>query len=747
MKPRNPVVTAIAACVATLAAGTATAQAPRGAVLEEVLVTAQRRVQTVQDVALTVTAMSSADLQRGGVTDFRDLQTLVPGLTFGGQGSNAQPAIRGVSTLLSVAGAENPNAVYVDGVYHAAQNLLNMDLPDVERIEVLKGPQGTLFGRNATGGAIQIFTRNPSFEPTGDIAVETGYYTGSGSSRSSPRYQVKGFVSGPLAEDTLAASLSGSYQWVDGFMTNDATGERTGRIEKSSLRGKLLFTPNDSTEITLTGYYVDMPDIQGQLLGVPYRGFSAANAPEFQGPPLGGDGVVPSKPHHTAHGPGVDVAEFREYGGVLRAQFEFDAGTLTAITGYNDSFTNNHNNVDGAKSPQFCLATFACVEYDFTPETKELSQELNFASADIGNWSYVAGLFYYDAEGGTRGIIQQSLVPGGVLAQDNSYETRALAAYGEVTFTPTERLTLVAGLRWNRDEADDEAAQTLAAPAVSKSLSNTSTTPRVSATYAFSDSLNGYATYTRGFKSGLTGASNVANNYAPVDPEEIDAFEVGAKYATPGLAWNLAAFYYDYQNKQEQTFTGTSNIVKNTGAVEIYGVDADLSAPLSDSLSLRAALSWLPQAEYEDFPDASGNSPQYIPFPPNPMACIGLGCGGLMPVVFDASGDRLIRAPKLTSSLTLAYEAPLGEGILDASATLFYSSEVLLDITGFIQQDAYTSLTAQAGYSFGGGLRLGAYGRNLTDEEYFAAGLVSGSGFVVNYAPPRELGLTLSYAY
>src|SRR5690606_15347150 len=113
-------------------------------------------------------------------------------------------------------------------------------------------------------------------------------------------------------------------------------------------------------------------------------------------------------------------------------------------------------------------------------------------------------------------------------------------------------------------------------------------------------------------------------------------------------------------------------------AVEIYGVDADLSAPLSDSLSLRAALSWLPQAEYEDFPDASGNSPQYIPFPPNPMACIGLGCGGLMPVVFDASGDRLIRAPKLTSSLTLAYEAPLGEGILDASATLFYSSEVLL---------------------------------------------------------------------
>src|SRR5690606_41494906 len=117
MKPRNPYVTAIAACVATLAAVTATAQAPRGAVLEEVLVTAQRRVQTAQDVALTVTAMSSADLQRGGVTDFRDLQTLVPGLTFGCQGSNAQPAIRGAPTLLSVAGAQHPNSVHVAGEY------------------------------------------------------------------------------------------------------------------------------------------------------------------------------------------------------------------------------------------------------------------------------------------------------------------------------------------------------------------------------------------------------------------------------------------------------------------------------------------------------------------------------------------------------------------------------------------------------------------------------------------------------
>src|SRR5690606_2980200 len=346
---------------------------------------------------------------------------------------------------------------------HAAQNLLNMDLPDVERIEVLKGPQGTLFGRNATGGAIQIFTRNPSFEPTADIGLETGYYTGSGSSRSSPRYQVRGFVSGPLVEDLVAASLSASYQFVDGFMTNDVNGERTGRIEKHSVRGKLLFTPNDATEITLTGYYLDMPDIQGQLLGIPYNGLTAASDPVFLAPPFGGDGVVPVEPYHSASLPGYDKAEFREYGGILRAQFDLDAGTLTAITGYNDSSTHNLNNVDGAKSPAFCLATFACIQYDFKPVTEELSQEINFASVDLGRLSYVAGLFYYDAKGSTLGRIQESLVPGGILANDGHYQTTAYAAYGELTYAATDNTTLLLGLRYSKEEQDDYAGATASA--------------------------------------------------------------------------------------------------------------------------------------------------------------------------------------------------------------------------------------------------------------------------------------------
>jgi len=712
--------------------------------LAEVVVTAQRRAERLQDVPLTVNAVSREELARAGVTTFRDIQTVVPGFTFSGQGSTSQPSIRGVSTSLSAAGSENPNALYVDGVYQTAQSLLGGDLPDVARIEVLKGPQGTLFGRNATGGAIQIFTRDPSFTPSLDLTAEGGYFTGDGGSASAPRLQVRGFVSTPLVEDFLAFSLSGGWNSTKGYMHDDADGERTGVIKRGNVRAKLLFTPGDNARIVLGGYYLQMNN-QGGLLGTPWRGLSAAA--QFPG------SVVPTEPWHTATDAGAfDVAKFTQYGFTGRGEFTFEPGVVTAITGYNNAQTYNVFSVHNARAAIGCLVTFACINYHFEPVTKEFSQELNFASKDFGVLSFTTGLFYYHATGGTLGIIQENLIPGGVPVQKTNFKKDAYAAYGEATIKPTENLAFIVGLRQSHEKLDDS---TTVPAVVARKRSFNATTPRLSVRYTLSPDLNVYATYSKGFKSGLTGVTNTGSGFNPVAPETLDSYEVGLKYGASRLTFNASAFYYDYKNKQEQTFTGTSANIQNTGPVRIYGVDLDGTALLTDHLTARASLSYIPVAKYRDFPGASGQSTLTIPFPPGgAFACAGGGCGGFFPGSgtqigpFDATGLRLMRSPKITASGGLSYEADLGDGRLDASANVYYSSAVKHDITGVIRQDGYVTIGAQAGYRFSSnGVRVGVYGRNLTNEAVLVAGLTSGSGFIATYGAPRELGVSVNYGF
>jgi len=220
----------------------------------EIVVMAQKRAERLVDVPISVTAQNAAQLTQAGVVNTADLTRVVPGLTFTFQGAWAQPNIRGISTNVTGPGSDNPIALYLDGVYMGNQIGIASDLPNVDHVEVLKGPQGTLFGRNATGGAIQIFTKPPSFTPTGAITATGGWFTGSGASRSAYEAGLKGYYSGPIT-DKLAASLSGSYDTVSGYFTNDATGGHFGRIRSEAIRGKLLYQPNDQLSFTLTGYY------------------------------------------------------------------------------------------------------------------------------------------------------------------------------------------------------------------------------------------------------------------------------------------------------------------------------------------------------------------------------------------------------------------------------------------------------------------------------------------------------------
>jgi len=221
----------------------------------EIVVTARKREERLQDVPISIVALPQSALDKAGVKSVADLGTLVSGFTMGGFVTFAQPAIRGVSTTSSQGGSENPNAFYLDGVYQVSQRMLLSEQPDIDHIEVLKGPQGTLFGRNSTGGAIQIFTRDPVFTPTLDTNIEVGAYPGAGSSRSAARIDARAFVSLPVVSDVLAVSFSGAASYTKGYYTEDRTGGSAGSDSNKLIRGKILFTPGSALRIVASVYY------------------------------------------------------------------------------------------------------------------------------------------------------------------------------------------------------------------------------------------------------------------------------------------------------------------------------------------------------------------------------------------------------------------------------------------------------------------------------------------------------------
>ena len=709
---------------------------------DEIVVTAQRRSERLQDVPLTVVSVNAESLQRAGVRSVADLGSVVSGFTNGATGSLSSPALRGVTSTNTLAGAENPIALYVDGIYQSTPLILNSEIPDVARIEVLKGPQGTLFGRNATGGAIQVFTKDPSFQPAMDIKLSLGYYTGDGGSRAAPHTRAQGFATMPLIADKVAVSVAGGYTYTPGYLTNDLNGKRVGETSRSNARAKLLLTPAEGTRVLLSAFY--LRDAGGLQTTGAYKGLSAAAA--YPG------SVVPNRPWHTAYGllPLEEVyTSLRQYGFSGRVEQDFDIGKVTALVGYTKTkVLNGKSDINFAASTAACYFTFACIYYDYPQHSRETSAELNFASRDFGILSFVAGLYYYNNKGGDTRQIQRLLAPLApgvfpiVLGVDQ-FNFKAYAAYAEATVKPTDRLSLIGGVRVS-SEPRSEVQPVPVFQAKKKTFK--SITPRASIKYDVTDELNAYGTVSVGYRSGLPGLANTAFGQAPIKPEKLYSYEAGLKYANPTASANLSVFYYNYKNKQEQVTLGATTGVINVGKATIFGVDFDGRLRVSDNFSLNVAATYMPKAKYESFPVATGISTNRIPFDPSmpPFNCSpGGACGAFIPVVFDASGQRQLRSPKLTGSFTVAYE----NGPFDASATVAYSSKVIHIITEDITQKRYATINAQVGYKLSNAVRMSVYGRNLSNHKVINGALSSTAAFGALFGPPREVGVAVGYTY
>lgn len=687
----------------------------------DIIVTAQRRSENLRDVPISITALSEDRLERSGIMSTLDLPRIAPGLEMPASGGFVQPAIRGVSSAGSDVGDSSNVAVYVDGVYRPSQTAQLMDLPDVQRIEVLKGPQGTLYGQGAEGGAIVITTFAPSFTTTGNISLSYGNFDTA---------IARGYISGPLS-DTVAVSVAGSYERHDGYRNNLLTGTSDKGLESGLIRGKLLFEPSDSASFTLAGFWSRRKD------GGPYSG-QALNGRSigyflFPGAPR------PSSPREVALNTPTYV-DVEASGVSLNGVFDIGAGTITSVT----SFTKNKGwlTVDVDYSPVNLASIFIL---PLTPDQKFFTQDISFVSKDWGRAVLTAGAFLMSSNEGYRpqsftvgdGTLGGDPTSGNTVRQFQHIKRFIVAGYAELTYDLTDSLTVSAGGRYSYERQKGYADLFGFAPEEIPSPFNPAVfkkfTPRVTARYKISPRSTVYANYSQGFKSGILSTSALTS--APAKPETLTSYEIGYKgIIADGVSVNIAAFHYDWKGLQVQRYVPPQSIYENAASARSKGIDFDATFRVSPDLTFSLGGVYL-DGKYRDYPLAGV-------FTPN-------ASGGNDNSTINASGLRMMRAPKLSGTFSADYSAETGIGKLGLSGSAYYNSGSKLEVSGRIRQPEHVLLDAQISLSpkSADNLNIALYARNISNKAYIQSLLVTNFADGVTYAPPRTFGIRVKFDF
>lgn len=702
-----------ALAVAWLTPAQAQAQPASGGAVEaaEIVVTAQRRAERLIDVPATVTVLDANAISGASIANTFELAQLAPGLQVSNTGVYTSFVLRGVSSETSGPGAENNVAVYVDGVYYPSKSSGVFDFPDVETIEVLKGPQGTLYGRNATGGAILFKTSDPTFEPSGKLSASYGSFE---------QKEIKGTVSSGLGSDVLAASFSGFFRQDDGYIKRVSTGKSVGGEKSWLARGKLLFEPSDRVRLTLSAYYYDRRD-RTTMAFTTYNGNSS--------------GVL-FDPNALTSTYGFDASNNPNYlinktlGLSARADIETGLGDLTLLSAYTD--IDNTVYVDGDNS------SATGVDFLTVYPQKSFSQEAFLASRKFGSFSFVAGMSYYNDVGRLDPVI---VYIGGADVLDiyAKVKTEALAAYIDGNLDITDRLNLTAGARWTTESKRIYGGYfDPTFPYVGKRRWN-NVSPRVALRYALSDDANIYLNYTRGFKSGQFNPNSYAPGGEAVRPEIVDSFEGGVKARLGGgFSASLAGFHYSYRDIQVSTFADGTQVLQNAAKAKIYGLDVELTYQPIDDMTIRAAVSPL-HAKYSSFPAA------VILVPTSATNCpAGRAFCGNENAQADLTGRRLPRAPNLTANASVNYALHTGDQTINFFANLYYSGKFFWEISNRVAQKDYAVVNGRISWNVNNGpFSLELWGKNLTDTKYYVSQGIGVNVDALLTARPRSWGATL----
>jgi iron complex outermembrane recepter protein len=568
---------------------------------------------------------------------------------------------------------------------------------NTDSMQVLKGPQGTLFGRNATGGAILITTKQPGSKPTGNFRLSYGRFN---------EVKAEAYVSGPVT-DTISADLSLLYHDDNGYSRDVLRDTRLDTYREFSARSKILWSPDTDTSVLLIADISKVLDNTATSIRPIGRTTSVAG------------GFVPAGARELA-------LTFDPYGkawsggGSIQAQHEFGGVTAKSISSYRETRYRARTDQDRTNLPVNRVDVIINEHY--------ITQELTLTSSEPGPFQWVAGVYYFHDRSYTPTI------SNGVALTYPVMRTTSYAGFAEGTYAITDKLKLTAGVRYNHEKRSDDQKKPNGSGFLYSYRTATANawTPRFSLLYALTDSSNVYATYSKGFKSGFFNAGTF--DQPAVEPETLQMYEAGYKYAHGGMSFNLAGFYSDYKNLQLSTRlpNGITTTLNAAGA-KIYGVDADFSAHLSDALILRLGGAYT-HSKYVDFTGA----PRYDPLP----------AGGNVLTTMDASGNPLIRTPKFTGTTQLTYEQPVGNGRVSATGSLYYNSGFAWTPDNRVKQGDYVLLNGQIAWSPDDNhYRISLWGKNLTNTLYSLGVSVSGFADAAAYARPRSYGVTAEYRF
>ena len=693
-------------------------------VIDAIVVTAQKREQYLQDIPFSVSAISADTVKNAGVLGLEDIAPMVPGFSMTlFNPTEPQFFIRGIGSTGASAGEDTSVGVFVDEVYAGRAGVQWGRFLDIERVEVLRGPQGSLYGRNVAGGAINIISKKPGPEAEGFVEATYGRFD---------RADIRAAIGGPVAGKAVQGRLAGGYDARDGYITNATTGSDNLReYDNLTARGHLLFDLNYNAQLLLSADYFN-----SDAVGLASREAIVTSVPVLAA------GFIPI----PAPSPSIRTTELaadgdtqREFYGLsARLDIETAIGTLTSITAFRASEYDIFTDISSIGLPLLGQ----------DENTDQWSQEVRLTSTgSLLEWT--VGAYFLAEDIGRLDITQtsgpdpdQALFPDRI-EYSQQVETRSYALFGQATYPVFDHLDITLGGRYTVDEKDfalaasgvstismglPEGAFVVDADHTFKEF-----TGKLSLAYHIADDALAYFTFSQGYKSGgFNGLSTTSGDaMTSFEPETVDTFEIGlrSEWLDNRLRLNLAVFFTDYQDLQIfQVREAAIQFISNAASAQVQGFDLEAIATLTDGLTLGVTYGYL-DTEYDKFISADNNE--------------------------DLSGNSLSRSPENTFSLAAEYKMPLGAaGELLFRADYSYQDELFItpENRPLDTIDSYDLLSARITYQTADNISVSLFGKNLTDEEYLLH-TFDLDPFVRNnigsavFADPRTWGITVGYKF
>lgn len=686
----------------------------------DIIVTAQRRSERLQDVPIAISALGADALETRGIATAEDLQGAVPGLSitgFAGVNSTNLVSLRGIAGQPVPIGASQATAVYLDGVFLAKPDAAFFALEDVERVEVLRGPQGTLYGRNATAGAINIITRSPSQITEGRVNISYGNFNS---------VDAGGYIAGPL-NDQFSGSLSGSFSSRDGYYRNTVTNNRIGKASSYTGRARLRYE-NGGFDATLSADYTnrESEDI-----------FTPATL-------VGGKVAFNTKT--------VSTNIENEIGTKLKTGGVSLVMNMEASNDFVVTSVSSYRSFDFFTAYDIDATTATSIQPVFTNKINTFSQEVRGVYTG-DRLRFTVGANYYQEEGDVLLRVNPVAYTKAALIADprphSQNQLTSLAGFGQFEYDLMDTLTAVAGVRFNYETRDFSIDYSTAGtpgqfPPIIGNVNDTAILPAFGLNFKPTGDLLFYAKASQGYQSpGFAyqpGAGGPLNTFGA---EKLWAYEVGAKmqFLDRKVTLNAAGFYYDYTDIQlRRLISSLVSRIENAGAARVRGVEAELVIAPVTGLTLSAQATYS-EGEYTNFCEGitvgtpQNNDPE---------------CAGTPAPTADRAGNALNQAPRWSGGASINYGLPLGETHkLNLNASYAWESNSYFTAANETQVSTggWHRVDARAGLEFGNGLEAYVFGRNLTGDRHVVMSFRFGGAVSAVVSDPATYGAGLRFKF